>query len=78
MFETRLIDHLFAPPTVLLKMPAVFCRRILTDHVMVAGMKQGFTGRQEIVSEYPHTFHDVPDEIFPLFLTQDEFPLMLD
>lgn len=41
-------------------------------------MKQGFTGRQEIVSEYPHTFHDVPDEIFPLFLTQDEFLLMLD
>jgi len=45
---------------------------------MLAGMKQGFTGRQEIVTEYPHTFHDVPDEMFPLFLTQDEFLLMLD
>lgn len=41
-------------------------------------MKSGFIGQQEVVSEYPHTFHDVPDEMFPLFLTQDEFLRMLD
>lgn len=41
-------------------------------------MKQGFTGRREIVTEYPHTFHAVPDDMFPLFLTQVEFLLMLD
>jgi hypothetical protein len=41
-------------------------------------MKHGFKGVQEEVSEYPHTLRDVPEGMFPLFLTQGEFLKMLD
>jgi len=58
----------------------VTANRVLRDQVRKSfqGMKHGFTGVQEGVSEYPHTLRDVPEGMFPLFLTQGEFLKMLD
>jgi ankyrin repeat protein len=58
----------------------VTANRVLRDQVRKSfqGMKHGFKGVQEEVSEYPHTLRDVPEGMFPLFLTQGEFLKMLD
>jgi len=58
----------------------VTANRVLRDQVRKSfqGMKFGFTGVQEGGSEYPHTLRDVPEGMFPLFLTQGEFLKMLD
>jgi ankyrin repeat protein len=58
----------------------VTANRVLRDQVRKSfqGMKHGFTGVQDGVSEYPHTLRDVPEGMFPLFLTQGEFLKMLD
>jgi hypothetical protein len=58
----------------------VTANRVLLDQVRKSfqGMKHGFKGVQEEVSEYPHTLRDVPEGMFPLFLTQGEFLKMLD
>jgi hypothetical protein len=42
-------------------------------------MKYGFKGGdQAFTTEYPHTFSAVPEDMFPLFLTQGEYLKMLD
>jgi len=59
----------------------VTANRVLRDQVRKSfqGMKHGFQGGQHAVfTDYPHTFSDVPVEMFPLFLTQGEYLKMLD
>ena len=58
----------------------VTANKVLRDQVKKSfqGMKLGFTGVQEESPEQPHTFQDVPEGMFPLFLTQNEFLKMLD
>jgi len=44
-------------------------------------MKHGFEGRDQgtdVEDAYPHTLQEVPQGLFPLFLTQSEFLKMLD
>ena len=58
----------------------VTANKVLRDQVRKSfqGMKLGFSGVQEESLEQPHTFQDVPEGMFPLFLTQNEFLKMLD
>lgn len=59
----------------------VTANRVLRNEVRksFAGMKHGFHGHQmPAVTEYPPTLRDIPEDAFPLFLTQGEWLKMLD
>jgi len=59
----------------------VTANRILRNEVRksFAGMKHGFYGREmPVFTDYPPTLSDIPEEMFPLFLTQAEWLKMLD
>ena len=59
----------------------VTTNRVLRNEVRKSfgGMKHGFRGMHvPVVTEYPASFRDIPEEMFPLFLTQAEYLKMID